>query len=63
MKNRQPLSAMYVSGGQALSKDWENIITDELNVKSLQFKEDLSDFTAYIFKPQLKRWDRSTESI
>ena len=54
VKNRQPLSAMYVSGGQALSKDWENIITDELNVKSLQFKEDLSDFTAYIFKPQLK---------
>ena len=30
VKNRQPLSAMYVSGGQALSKDWENIITDEL---------------------------------
>ena len=54
VKNRQPLSAMYVSGGQALSRDWENIITDELNVKSLQFKEDLSDFTAYIFKPQLK---------
>ncbi len=54
VKNRQPLSAMYVSGGEALSKEWENIITEELNVKTLEFKEDLSDFTAYIFKPQLK---------
>ena len=54
VKNRQPLSVMYISGGKALDKQYESIVREELNLKSIAFKEDLSDFTAYIFKPQLK---------
>ena len=54
VKNRQPLSVMYISGGKALEKQYESIVREELNLKSIEFKEDLSDFTAYIFKPQLK---------
>ena len=54
VKNRQPLSVMYISGGKAPEKQYESIVREELNVKSIEFKEDLSDFTAYIFKPQLK---------
>ena len=54
VKNRQPLSVMYISGGKALEKQYESIVREELNLKSIAFKEDLSDFTAYIFKPQLK---------
>ena len=54
VKNRQPLSVMYISGGKPLEKQYESIVREELNLKSIEFKEDLSDFTAYIFKPQLK---------
>ena len=54
VKNRQPLSVMYISGGKALEKQYESIVQEELNLKAIAFKEDLSDFTAYIFKPQLK---------
>ena len=54
VKNRQPLSVMYISGGKAPEKQYESIVREELNLKSIEFKEDLSDFTAYIFKPQLK---------
>ena len=54
VKNRQPLSMMYISGGKPLGKEYESIVREELNVKSIDFKEDLSSFTAYIFKPQLK---------
>ena len=54
VKNRQPLSVMYISGGKPLGKEYESIVREELNVKSIDFKEDLSSFTAYIFKPQLK---------
>ena len=54
VKNRQPLSVMYISGGKPLGKEYESIVREELNVKRIDFKEDLSSFTAYIFKPQLK---------
>ena len=54
VKNRQPLSVMYISGGKPLGKEYESIVREELNVKSIDFKEDLSSCTAYIFKPQLK---------
>lgn len=54
VKNRQPLSVMYISGGKPLGKEYESIVREELNVKSIDLKEDLSSFTAYIFKPQLK---------
>ena len=44
VKNRQPLSVMYISGGKPLGKEYESIVREELNVKSIDFKEDLSTF-------------------
>lgn len=54
VKNRQPLSAMYVKAGRELSGYFSDIVREELNVKSLSFRRDLSDFASYSFKPQLK---------
>ncbi len=54
MKNRQPIRAMYVKAAQPLEKYFKDIIEDELNVKEVAFKEDVSDFASYSFKPQLK---------
>jgi len=52
-KNRQPLAAMYVKAAP-LESFYQDIIRDELNLKQVVFREDLSEFTSYSFKPQLK---------
>ncbi|MCQ2498066.1 MAG: isoleucine--tRNA ligase [Lachnospiraceae bacterium] len=54
MKTRQPISAMYVKSDAALPKFFTDIIEEELNVKEVIFKEDVSDLTSYSFKPQLR---------
>ena len=54
IKNRQPVSGMYVKAEKPLSDFYTAIIADELNVKSVEFTDDLSRFTTYTFKPQLK---------
>ncbi len=54
IKNRQPIGTMYVRADHELEPVYQNIITDELNVKEIVFKDDLSEFTSYTFKPQLK---------
>ena len=54
IKNRQPIGTMYVHAEHELEAVYRNIIADELNVKEILFKEDLSAFTSYTFKPQLK---------
>ena len=53
IKNRQPIGKMYVNT-EALDKYFTEIIEDELNLKNVEFTQDVSDFTAYSFKPQLK---------
>ena len=53
-KNRQPLAEMYVKAGEVLSDYYRAIIEDELNVKRVTFTDDMSQFTNYTFKPQLK---------
>ncbi|MBQ9952817.1 MAG: isoleucine--tRNA ligase [Clostridia bacterium] len=53
-KNRQPLACMYIESNEALGDEFIDIIKDELNVKAVSFKENLSEFIAYEFKPQLK---------
>ena len=45
---------MYVKADFALSEYFVEIIEDELNVKSVEFTEDVSAFTSYTFKPQLR---------
>ncbi|WP_286080005.1 isoleucine--tRNA ligase [Parablautia intestinalis] len=54
MKNRQPIGRMYVKAVHSLDSYFMDIIKDELNVKEVAFKEDVSDLTGYSFKPQLK---------
>ena len=54
IKNRQPIGTMYVKAPHTLDEYFKNIIEDELNVKEVVFKDDISDLTSYSFKPQLK---------
>lgn len=54
IKNRQPIGQMFVKAAFGLPKFYQEIVTDELNVKNIMFTEDVRDFTSYSFKPQLK---------
>ena len=54
IKNRQPIGVMYVKAAHTLSDYFKDIIEEELNVKDVVFKEDVSDLTSYSFKPQLR---------
>ena len=54
IKSRQPIANMYIKAAKTLDDYFVDILRDELNVKNVEFKEDLSAFTAYSFKPQLR---------
>ena len=54
IKNRQPIGQMYVKAPEVLSDFYVNIIADELNVKKVTFTDDVSNYTDYQFKPQLR---------
>ncbi len=54
IKNRQPIGRMFVKAPYGLPEFFREIIADELNVKTVEFTEDVSSFTDYTFKPQLR---------
>ncbi len=54
IKQRQPIATMYVKAEQELPEFFREIVADELNVKNMEFTNDVRSFTAYTFKPQLK---------
>ena len=54
IKNRQPISRMYIKSDFTLSEFYQEIIEEELNVKEVVFTDDVRDFTSYTFKPQLR---------
>ena len=54
IKNRQPLRKMLAKSTIPLDNYYTDIIASELNIKNVEFRDDLSEFTSYIFKPQLK---------
>ena len=54
IKNRQPIARMFVKADHELSEFYQEIIEDELNVKTVEFTDDVRAFTSYTFKPQLK---------
>ena len=54
IKNRQPIGNMYVKAETVLDLFYVEIIEDELNVKAVEFKDDVEEFVSYSFKPQLK---------
>ena len=56
VKNRQPLSEMYVVTAREgdLDEGLKAIALDELNIKEYKSAEDASEFISYKLKPQLK---------
>ena len=54
IKNRQPIGKMMVKADFDIPAFYEEIILDELNVKSLEKTDTADSFISYTFKPQLK---------
>ena len=54
IKNRQPLSKIYVVSGNELGAEYHAIIKDELNIREIEFTDASKEFVSYKFKPQLK---------
>ncbi len=57
IKNRQPLSKLYLTEANnktTLSEGFVKILKEELNVKEVVQHENLSNFVSYSLKPQLK---------
>ena len=54
LKNRQPLAKMFVKAPFTLERFFVDIIEDELNVKAVEFTDDVRSYTTYTFKPQLR---------
>lgn len=54
IKNRQPIGTMFVKAELELPDFFKQIIEEELNVKEANFTQDVSAFTTYTFKPQMR---------
>ncbi len=54
IKNRQPLSKLYIKAERPLNDYYKAILADELNVKEVDEIDDASGYISYTFKPQLK---------
>ena len=54
IKNRQPIGKMFVKAEFELSDFYKEIVEEELNVKEVEFTDDVRAFTSYSFKPQMK---------
>ena len=54
IKNRQPIARMFVKAPEAVDGYFVEIIENELNVKAVDFTDDVREFTSYTFKPQLR---------
>ena len=54
IKNRQPLSKLYVQAPSAVNENYRYIILDELNIKAVDFIDDASSLISYKFKPQMR---------
>jgi len=53
IKNRQPVAKMYVKASE-LPKYFVEIVEDELNVKSVEFRADMEEFVKYNVKPNFR---------
>ena len=54
IKNRQPIGQMFVKAPAELSAFYRQIVEEELNVKSVVFKNDMEAYLSYSFKPQFR---------
>ena len=51
IKNRQPIGTMFIKADFAIPEFYQEIILDELNVKSLLMKDDVSAYSGSTVKP------------
>ena len=58
MKQRQPLANLYVKAESELKEFYKDIIKGELNVKNVEFVDNVDAFASYSFKPQLRTLGR-----
>ena len=58
IKNRQPVSDIFVVSDTKLDEEYQGIVLDELNIKSIKMLDDASSLTDYKFKPQLRTCGR-----
>ncbi len=58
VKNRQPMSDIYIVSDTKLDEEYQGIVRDELNIKNVQVLEDASSLMDYKFKPQLRTCGR-----
>ncbi len=54
IKNRQPVKKMYVKADRTPDESFIAVIAEELNVKEVEFTDNVREFTTYTFKPQLR---------
>ena len=54
IKNRQPLSKLYVVAPKEISAEYADIIKEELNIRELVYLADAAELLDYHFKPQLR---------
>ena len=54
IKNRQPIARMMVKAPYEIPEFYQEIITEELNIKNVEMTDDADSFISYTFKPQLK---------
>ena len=54
IKNRQPVARMFVKADKTPDESFIAVIREELNVKAVEFTDNVSEFTTYNFKPQLR---------
>ena len=54
IKNRQPIARMMVKAPYEIPEFYQEIITEELNIKKVEMTDDADIFISYTFKPQLK---------
>jgi isoleucyl-tRNA synthetase len=54
IKNRQPIGKMYVKTDKVPDESFVSVIKEELNLKEVEFTDNVRTFTTYSFKPQLR---------
>ena len=54
IKNRQPVANMFINAAQVLPEFFVEIVEDELNVKHVEFRADMSEFIRYNIKPNFR---------
>ena len=58
LKNRQPLSDIYIVSDISLEDSYKRIVLDELNIRNISVLEDNSTLMDFKFKPQLRTCGR-----